>query len=167
MKRLLFFIYLFSSFKLNAQSKYIGHYHDFFGSFVDINTDSTFEYTYHFDLSGSWTKGKWSVNNDTLYFKMIPVYDTLNYIDSFTKSHIVKLVLSGDEKSNTITYDESAINGLSSDGQNYCSYPMELFYKDDKLFSIEKNGKLLKRKVKGFWSKEKFVPWFVKKKDKN
>jgi hypothetical protein len=50
-------------------------------------------------------------------------------------------------------------------GQNYIPAPDMLFYKADKLYKI-KNGKLLKKKSRGIWSKKKFVPWYVKQKIK-
>jgi hypothetical protein len=84
---------LFFISEANAQSKYVGHYRDFGGHSIDINTDSTFEFTWRFDLQGSWTKGKWSVHKDTIYFTMIPVYDTLIYTDSASGMHILKVFL--------------------------------------------------------------------------
>jgi len=64
---------------LNAQNKVAGHYSNYFGGSLNIAPDSTFKYSWHFDLQGSWTKGKWRITKDTVYFDMIPVYDTVSY----------------------------------------------------------------------------------------
>ena len=79
MKILIAIFFLTLSFKLIAQDKIVGHYRNHFGRTIQLNADSTFEYTWHFDMEGSWTKGKWSINNETIYFHMIPVYDRVGY----------------------------------------------------------------------------------------
>lgn len=148
------------SFSLFAQDKIAGHYRNYFGSRIQLNADSTFKYTWHFDLSGSWTKGIWSLKNDTVYFRMIPTYDTVSYKNNDGTS-TDKLILSVDETSDRITSEQYASMGLSSGGQNIQPYPDKLFFKCQKLFEI-RNGKLVKKKIKGFWTKKKWRPWFFK-----
>ena len=151
------------SFSLFAQDKIVGHYRDYFGSRIQINTDNTFKYTWHFDLSGSWTKGTWSLKNDTIYFHMIPTYDTISYKNNDGTS-ADKIILSVDETPERLTPDQFAGLGLSSGGQNIQPYPEKLFFKRQKLYNI-KNGKLVKKKIKGFWTKKKWRPWFFKSED--
>src|SRR5690242_5602236 len=93
------FILIFP-FQLFAQSKFSGHYHDYFGYQIDINPDFSFKYTCDFDLMSSWTTGTWRTNNDTIYFKMVPVYDTIKNAGVGNRD---SLVLSMDEKSERIT----------------------------------------------------------------
>jgi hypothetical protein len=156
-------ILLLLSLNLLAQKKIAGRYRDYFGSRIELSANSTFKYTWHFDLSGSWTKGTWSLNNDTLYFHMIPTYDTISYKDNDGTS-ADKLILSVDETSERLTPEQYAAMGLSSGGQNLQPYPNKLFFKGQKLFTI-KNGKLVKKKIKGFWTNKKWPPWYFKSED--
>jgi len=82
---------------------------------MDINPDATFKYSWHFDLQGSWTKGTWRVNNDTVYFHMIPIYDTIRYKGRDNRM-VDSLILSVDEKSGQITMQDAGV--LYSGGQN-------------------------------------------------
>ncbi|HEV3252626.1 MAG TPA: hypothetical protein VGZ71_16820 [Puia sp.] len=152
----LYFIVVCAS--LNAQSIVAGHYRNYFGGSVNIAPDSTFKYSWHFDLQGSWTKGRWRMTKDTVYFTMIPVYDTI--------SHTIKngeigdsLVLSVDEIPERITLN---LNALYSGGQNIQPYPTKLLYRKNRLYEIDKLGKLNKKWRRGFWSKKKWPPWFAR-----
>jgi hypothetical protein len=73
-----FYLILFILLFINIEQKNIeGEYYNHFGSNLKINSDKTFLYTWSFDLASSWSKGKWEIKNDTIYFQIIPVYDTL------------------------------------------------------------------------------------------
>jgi hypothetical protein len=151
------------SFCLFAQDKIVGHYRNYFGSQIQLNADRTFKYTWHFDLSGSWTRGTWSLENDTVYFHMIPTYDTISYKNN-DGTLADKLILSVDETFERLTPEQYASMGLSCGGQNIQPYPDKLFSKRQKLFAI-KNHKLVKKKIKGFWTRKKWRPWFFKSDD--
>lgn len=150
-------------FSLFGQDKIVGHYRDHFSSRIQLNNDRTFKYTWHLDLSASWTKGTWTINNDTVYFHVVPTFDTINYKN---KNGLLKdtLILSTDEIPERLTQKEYAGQGLSSGGQNRTPCPDTLFYKGQKLFHI-KDGKLVKKKIRGFWTKKKWSPWFFKSDD--
>lgn len=163
MRILLITLLLTISLNLFAQDRVAGRYRNYFGSRIQLNVDSTFKYTWHFDLSGSWTKGTWSLKNDTVYFRMIPTYDTVRCKNN-DGTFADKLILSADEISEKMTSDEYVGMGLSSGGQNIQPYPDKLFFKRQKLFEV-KNGKLVKKKIKGFWTKKKWRPWFFKSDD--
>lgn len=143
-----------------AQDKIVGRYRDYFGSRIQLNTDYTFKYTWHFDLSGSWTKGTWSLENDTVYFYMVSTYDTISYKNNDSTS-ADKLILSMDEIPERLTPEQYASMGLSSGGQNIQRYPDKLFFKKGRLYKIQ-NGKLIVKKQKGFWTSKKWDPWFFK-----
>jgi hypothetical protein len=151
------------SFGLFAQDKILGHYRDYFGSSLQLNADSTFKYTWHFDLSASWTKGTWTVKKDTVYFRIVPTYDTISSIDN-KNTAIDKLILSDDEISERLTHQQWIGRGLSSGGQNKMPYPEKLFYKKERLYGV-KDGRLYKKKNRGIWSKKYFPPWFFKSND--
>ena len=137
-----------------------GDYFNHFGSKLKINSDKTFLYTWNFDVASSWSKGMWKMKNDTIYFDVIPVYDTLrrtNLKDT--------LVLSIDQKPELIS-DMSIvfIEILSSGGQNRQKMSSKLYFDGEKLIEIKKNGKLNNRKSKAFWENRQYNTWFIKSK---
>ena len=147
-------------FTLFAQHKIVGHYRDHFSSRIQLNNDKTFKYTWHLDLSASWTKGIWTINNDTVYFHVITTFDTISYKN---KNGLITdtLIISTDEIPERLTQEQYAGQGLSSGGQNRTPSPDKLFYKRQKLFGI-KDGKLTTEKIRGFSTKKKWSPWFFK-----
>ncbi|RYZ22077.1 MAG: hypothetical protein EOO10_21985 [Chitinophagaceae bacterium] len=164
MKILITTALLFLSLSLFAQKNIVGHYRNYFGSRIELNADSTFKYSWRFDLSYSWTKGTWSSKEDTLYFHTIPTYDTISYKNS-DGSSADKLILSVDETPERFTPEQYASMGLSSGGQNMQSYPDKLFFEKGRLYQVDK-GRLIVKKQKGFWgTKKKWNPWYFKSDD--
>jgi len=161
MKVLSLFPFLLFSIQLTAQKKYVGNYHTYFGNRIEIYHDSTFKYIFNLDTESSWTKGTWKVHSDTIYFKMIPIYDTVVYKDSAETLRIDSLVLSSDQTPERISSLESISGFLSSYGQNRHPFPDKLFFSNDKLFYIQ-GGKLVRQRMKGFWTTKKYVPWYIK-----
>lgn len=157
----LFFLILFSTFSLNLFSQVTGSYYNSFGSRITLNTDSTFKYNWNFDLASSWNIGKWKIKNDTIYLTPVIVYDTLKFKD---EKHFLRdsLVLSLDEKTESITNDEYVSYQLVSGGQSRSDVPVKLFYRQNRLFEFTKESRLLKKKVKGFMTAKKVVPWYRK-----
>ena len=151
----------FLSFASSAQTPIVGRYRNHFGNRIELNTDSTFTYTWQFDLQSSWTKGRWTVANDTVFFLMIPVYDTSQYLNG-NGQLIDTLILSPDEEPQRILSIDTSV--LLSYGQNYQVYPDKLFFRGGKLYIIQ-NGSLVKKKQKGFWTKKKWRPWYFKSND--
>lgn len=143
--------------KTKAQNKYIGQYHDFFARSIVINSDSTFKYEFHFDLESSWTKGTWITNRDTIYLQVIPIFDTLKYVDVNGISHD-SLRLSLDQNAGQVTLEETQL--LYSYGQERHPCPKKLYFKHNKLYSIMADGKLVTRKFS--WGNKKFAPWYVR-----
>lgn len=162
MKSLIILVFCFLAIVVKAQTNLFGHYKDKFGSQVTINSDSTFLYTWNFDLSSSWTKGTWMIYKDTLFFSMTPVYDTIKYFDKKINLTKDSLVISDNEKSEVITTQNDLIASLLlSGGQNRRGYPAKLYWKKERLYGFE-DGKILKRKIKGFRTNKMFVPWYYK-----
>lgn len=163
MKILTIILLLTLSFNLLAQDKIVGCYRDYFGSRIQLKVDNTFKYTWNFDMAGSWTKGTWTLSGDTVYFHMVPTYDTLMQISKNGVTSDI-FILSTDEVSDRITQEQYAGIVLSSGGQNRTSYPEKLVFKRKKLYEVRK-GKLVKKKIKCFWTKKKWSPWFFKTED--
>ncbi len=145
-----------------GQDKIVGIYNDRFSESIELKADSTFIHNYRFDLSSSWTVGKWKFSNDTLYLKTELVLDTLNTITVENKITKDSLVLSSDLKSNRIDIQEYAINLISGGGQNRVKPPNKLYYKRKRLYRINENGTLDLRKLIAFWSNKKYKTYFTK-----
>ena len=64
------------------QSKILGTYANNFGDAIEIRSDSTFMYKYEFDLISSWSIGKWKTDNDTIFFEIKSIMDTLRIRNS-------------------------------------------------------------------------------------
>lgn len=159
---LILMLLLFGS--ANGQQMVAGTYQDYFGEELELNADYTFKHRWRFDLASTWAKGEWTIKNDTIYLKAIPVYDSLFYKDEESDVKLNKLVVSIDETSEKITYEQHAMNSLVSGGQNIERAPKKLFYRNGKLFNIDEKGRLIKKKQKGLWSGKKYPPYFIRNK---
>ena len=148
------------SINLYAQKNVAGHYRDYFGNSIELNTDSTFKYMWNFDMQSSWTKGTWTFNNDTVYFRMVAIYDTVAYKNA-NGITIDKLVLSTDEIPERFIAERYTALPLTSYWQNRMDYPLKLFFKKGKLYKIQ-NGERVVKKQKGLWANKKWPPWFFK-----
>jgi hypothetical protein len=125
-------------FVLFAQDNVTGRYRDYFGNRIVLNPDNTFKYTWHFDMQSSWTKGTWSLKDDTVYFQMTPIYDTVTFI-YFSNKGVDSLILSTDETSERFTQQRFAVELLTSGGQNRMNYPERLVFKKGRLYKVQ-NG---------------------------
>ena len=163
MKILTIPILLSLSLCLTAQDKIVGSYRDYFGNRIQFNADNTFKYTWNFDMSASWTKGTWALKNDTVFFRMVPTYDTLSHVNADGVT-VDTLILSDDEISEKITPIQSASIALSSGGQNRMTHPDKLLFKKGRLYKIQ-NESLVVKKQKGFWTSKKWDPWYFRSDD--
>jgi hypothetical protein len=160
MKILTFAFLLSLPIALFAQDKIVGRYRDYFGSRLQLNADNTFKYTWHFDMVGSWTNGTWALKGDTVYFYMVPTYDTLKFA-TVSNMTVDSLILSTDEIPERFTQEQYAAMLLSSGGQNRMDYPDKLLFRKGKLYKIQ-NGRLIVKKQKGIGSSKKWDPWYFK-----
>jgi hypothetical protein len=163
MRILVISLLLIPPFILFAQDKIVGRYRDYFGSRILLNADGTFKYTWNFDMASSWTKGTWTLKGDTVYFHMVPTYDTLSQTNANGMTSDT-LILSTDEVSERFTQTEFAAMLLSGGGQNRMNYPDKLLFKKGRLYKIQ-DGKLVTKKQKGFWTSKKWDPWYFKSDD--
>src|SRR4051812_48306654 len=122
MKIVFVFLFLLTSLIVSGQNRYIGEWNDYWGNSFEIKADSTFKFAWHFDLNVQWANGSWTINNDTIYFKFIPVYDTVKHSNSFA------LELSDDETSSVSV--PTQIAQLSTGGQDTTRMPKSLFYRN-------------------------------------
>jgi hypothetical protein len=148
--------------QLNSLSQKIieGEYLNSFGEKLEFLKDSSFRYAWHFDLSSSWTNGKWRISNDTLYLYPILISDTLNIRNSEKKIIKHSIVLSANEISERIESDGYIMSSISGGGQNRRPPPSELFIKNGKLFRILDNNKLDKGKHTAILTRKKYKTYF-------
>jgi hypothetical protein len=151
------------SLSLTAQDKVIGQYRDYFGNRIQLNADNTFRYTWNFDMVASWTKGSWTLKNDTIYFHMVPTYDTVSHTNSNNLT-VDSLILSDDETPERMTPIQSASTAISSGGQNRIAYPDKMLFKKGRLYKIQ-NGNLVTKKRKSSWTNKKWNQWYFKSDD--
>lgn len=140
-----------------------GNYHNYFGSEIRFNSDSSFLYSWKFDISSSWTKGTWTFCKDTIYLTATSIYDTLYYKDAWGK-YQTKQILSENEFSEKIIDTTNLLTNYSdSYVQNLQPIPNKLLWKRHKLYEIL-NGKVKKVIRLSIWSKKKWPRYFVKTK---
>ncbi|WP_299157087.1 hypothetical protein [uncultured Christiangramia sp.] len=143
-----------------GQKKISGKYSNKFGEEIELKADSTFVYNWKFDLASSWSKGKWSLKNDTIFLKVIPIMDTLKIVKNYKYSD--SLILSSDPKASQVENDELITNSLSSKGQNRQKPPERLFIKNKKLFLLTENNKIDKKKYQQGGRNKKHKIYFYK-----
>ena len=145
-----------------SQNRIEGTYKSKFGQTIQLNSNNTFLFRSSFDLSSSWSQGKWKTSNDTIYLEVEIIKDTL--YDRNYKTGIVKdtLVISQDAISNRISYDEFIVGILSSGGQNRVKPPSKVFFRNNKLHLINELGRIDKRQLKHFWINKKYKTYFKK-----
>jgi len=137
----------------------IGKYSNYFGESFYFENDSTFKYTWLFDLASSWTNGNWKLSNDTLYIEPKIILDTLRTMNC-NGIEIDTLVISTDEilnRTDSIAYLSSFLSG---GGQNRRILPSKLYYKNKRLYLILENGKLDSRK-KSFLTRKRYKTYFI------
>ena len=143
-----------------GQKKISGKYSNKFGEKIELKTDSTFIYNWQFDLASSWSKGKWSVKNDTIFLKVIPIMDTLK-IEKNNK-YSDSLILSSDQKASLVENNEFVTSTLSSGGQNRQKPPQKLLIKNGKLFRFTDNNEIDKKKHLQLGGNKKYKTYFYK-----
>ncbi len=154
MRAVIILLVLFSI-KLEAQD-ITGTYKGNYGRTIKLNGDSTFRFSWHFDLAGSWSVGTWKKMNTKIIFNSTPIYDTLQRANSMDS-----LVLSIDEHSERITNAEFATSLISGGGQNRIEPPTVLIYRNNKLYQLDQNGKPSKKKGRTIYGK-KYNSWYTK-----
>lgn len=146
MKFLIITLLLILNNALIAQNKIAWHYRDYFGSRLELNADNSFLYTWSFDLTVLWTKGRWELKDDTIYLHPIPVYDTVG-IRPANGSISDTLVLSSNDIPERFTPTTFSTAPLSSGAQNIRNYPEKLLLKKGRLYRI-KNGSIVTKSKK-------------------
>lgn len=160
MKILIIALLLPLSFNLFGQSPVAGHYRNYFFCDIQLHADSTFEYNWYNDLHGSWTKGTWTLKDDTVYFHIIPMYDTLSIAKGDGKTADT-LILSKYSTPRRVTPQQLAEITINSIEQSRASLPDTMVFKYNRLYEI-KNGILVTDKRIVIKRGSESDPWYFK-----
>ena len=139
-----------------------GEYENHFGYKLSLHPDSTFDY--RSALSKEWCKGKWTMEEDTLYFAIIPVYDTLRLAGQKDT-----LLLSFGETPRLLTGADT-YNRNKTHRQRLAMYP-KLYFKNNRLYPVDSTGKIDQTRMTAIvtnprtkkTSFKKYPLWFEKK----
>lgn len=134
-----------------------GTYKDYFGYSVKVNSDSTFMYEWNFDLVHIWSTGKWTISDKIIHLEFIEIYDTLR-----RNIKPDSLVLSIDSKSSIIEEKEYISGFLIGGGQSNNGFCNRLKVKHKKLYVVKENGHIERKRIKGIWSKKRFLLGYKK-----
>ncbi len=146
----------------SGRTKLTGKWLNYWGCNLSINPDSTFKFLWRFDMSASWTVGTWTTRGDTLILNKKIIWDTLRYLDTTRNQRVDSAILSLNDSSEIITHPLPAI--LSSGNQDYIKNPSILIFKNAKLYTLTKTGKIDKTKMRdNFRHNHKFPLWYVQR----
>ena len=143
-----------------GQKKLDGKYSNHFGEKIELKSDSTFLYSWNFDLASSWSTGKWKLDNNTIFLNVIPIMDTLKIVNNNKYSD--SLILSSDQKGSLIKKEETLIKALSGGGKNRQKPPKKLYFRNGNLFRLTDNNEIDNKKYKQLSTDKKFKTFFYK-----
>lgn len=124
---------------------------------IDLFSDLTFKYVWHYHLYTRWAKGTWNLKDDTINLTKVSIYDTASYLSVSHINRIDTLILSTDEVPERYVSLERLTGFLSSYTQDG-DFPKKLYYSSGKLL-IVKDGKILPKKAPGINGK-KYKTWY-------
>ena len=162
MKLSLLLISIFSWNSLYTQRKVQGYYENFDGCTIDIYPNSTFYFSWHFDMAGSWTKGSWTYDNDTIILTMIPIYDTVTY-STGNNLPADSIVLSLDTIAERKTPQPA--NVLYSGGQNRYPWPTKLLFRKNRPYYLNEHSQVVVKWERPFGMRrgKKYPNWFARR----
>ena len=149
-------LYALSSF---AQNSPIGTYKDYFGTRLEIRSDSTFLHTHKFHLYPSWTKGVWYTQEDTVHFLMTPVWDTVLLEGHYASIDTILFSVDSFPSRETQSF---YFDTLRSYGQKYYDFPKKLIFIGSRLYQIGSDGKPFRKRVKSYGRKKKVPTWLYR-----
>ena len=171
MKSILLYILLITSCaNIYGQGFTIGFYNDNHNSSIKFEEDSTFFYQYRFHHGSAEAYGKWTMHLDTIILNQVIVYDILIYDDTvgylfdepIVEYNKISRFQSKDFKIDTIYNIFSVLPFLAA------IYPLADFktkkylYKKDRLYKLDDNGKVVRKKYKNYDGGKKYHDYYIK-----
>lgn len=105
----------------------------------------------------TWSSGTWRTSRDTIYLRIVDVFDTLTRTDQPDS-----LVTSWDEKVDRISNEEFLSTRFSPGGQNNVDMPERLFRKGERLFIVDRRGRLIKKRRSDVNRWKRYPAWYNK-----
>jgi|GEM_PF-3966560 hypothetical protein len=128
-------VVLMSSFSIENDSKFVGDFSNTVeNSVLYIRANGNFYFIYRYEMSTSWTNGTWKSKADTIFFEMVPVYDTVE-LSSPTRDSLILSVDSIPSRKSVKHMD-----GYFGVKQNMRKAPDKLMYLNGDLYQILING---------------------------
>ena len=152
-------VLLISTIVFCTYDKVVGNYQTH-GSTIKLKADFTYEYKWYGHMISGWSKGNWRINNDTIHFEPVLVYDTLRRVGQQDS-----LLLSGSNGPTLIVADSADEWYYPKRvGEQTTNIPKKYFYKSDRLYIVQKDGKLnLKKQQDSLYMNSPFYdPWYQK-----
>ncbi|WP_169304327.1 hypothetical protein [Pedobacter frigoris] len=148
--------------KLSAQSTPVGEYR-LSNSSLELNADSTFTFRWGVCLTHRWSSGKWRINNDTIYFKVVPIYDTVTYSDNRIKVNHTFLSEYGESGHTYLPISAyHFIEPKRWSTQEEDHFPKKLFFQKNKLYAIANDKRLIRKKEGGSLWRKGYPTWYTK-----
>lgn len=148
--------------KAQSSKVYNGIYNDGHGSKIELRSDSTFLYTYRFDMISSWSSGKWSVKNDTIFFTMKSVYDTVKvYNKNGAITHYDKAKADAPIPKMQVRHDGVVIESTGR-WQNYLPNPPKLYLEKGRLYNVDSKGNPIRKKIFNEATSNKQYTYYIK-----
>jgi len=173
LKALIIPILLVSSLQTYGQNICFGKYSTHYGETFFLHADSTFKFLNGYPRN-QWAKGTWRTCKDTIYFKFVPIYDTLRVYNNNNILINESFVLSCDEhpslfkcirtNSNLLEEDEIKIKTCvyKQDGG---IFPQKLLFRKKRLYEFDDLGKPIIRNYRSVFTNAKFKSgYFYKEK---
>ena len=147
---------------LRAQRDVVGTYR-LSNTSLELKPDSTFSFSWGVCLTQRWSSGTWQIKNDTIYFKVIPIYDTVTYSDE--RIEVKHGFLSEYGESGNVHFPISSYHFIepirfSTQEQNH--FPTALFFKKNKLFAIAEDKRIIRKKTRMSFLKKGYPTWYTK-----
>ena len=173
LKTLIILILLVFSIQIFGQNNRFGKYSTHYGETFFLRVDSTFKYSNGYPRN-QWAKGIWRTNKDTIYFKFVPIFDTLCVYNNNNILINESFVLSCDEHPNLIKYIRTNSNLLEENEikiktciykQDGGIFPQKLLFSKKRLYEFDNLGKPIIRNYRSIFTNIKFKSgYFYEKK---
>lgn len=120
-----------------------GTYMNNFGSKININADSTFNYSWRGHMAYRWAAGTWTTNRDTIYFQPFAYVDTIGKYDVRDLAYDSLFLAEGDTMQR---FDSKVPNGYGGGWQSPEMVPYKLWISKDRLYLVLPDGEIDKVK---------------------
>jgi hypothetical protein len=146
-----------------------GLYADYFGRKIELRNNHTFfmHWDNHKNSSKykNWTFGRWSMEEDTIYFTQELIFDSVQVDDETLGYHIKKVRLSADTIRDQLYYKSFNLYFKEiprGNTQGKLELPEKLLFRNNRLFRIQDNNTLEDKQRTHTLTGIQYYTWFEK-----